>query len=762
MYNKVAPIILNSGKNNNYAGEVFVSQPDANKERLAGKIFVLAEIEGKKSETQKIINFLINIFDYNYYGDEKILLRDKIEGLKIEDIFETVLAKINQGLIDFLQEEHLRLNPENTNLTLGVIHEDKLYFSNYGKNKAFLIYRRKGDYEVLNIESNATEGETVIVSDPEGEDAFSGSKIFSAVINGEIPPHSYFLFTNEALPEYLSNREMVNIITKLPPMVAAEQIKNFLQKINSFAPFLGIIVKSTVGTGLSDFSENYEETESTRQLAGDRQTASHNAHSSISHLNYTEQKTENMLAPAGIISVKQVIKGARNLISKFKVDIPENKKIVKFYDEEETVITTAPPKETKRTNLARRESFVIKEKIIFKKKNFFSFSKIGSFFAVFGAIFSARFWIGVCQGLKSWLQNLGKKDRILVGSLSACFLVLIISLILTATSKNTRLASEQFDQTVANIDTKQADIFRYTAVGNDVDAAGVLNELIISLQNSSPQTKEQQAKKASLLASLLEQSDKIQKITKIENFQEVVNASSWNVQAGADNLVFANNQLYLSDGVNNNIYSFNLKDSTRSQIALIGGTSLSSPTINGSDIYYLSGEKVVKVSGQKASILNLGGDKLTGENFIQFYNETLYLLNKTNNQIYKYNKDFSTRSNWLKESADLTQTTDFKVNGQIMISQTNGDLLKYNKGKRIADYKTAVISPAIRADKIIVTAGNYYLLDLKNNRLINLTKDGALVKQYRLVKDGIKDFAIDESGKSAYILAGTSVYRFGL
>ena len=194
MYNKIAPIILNSGKNQNYAGEVFVSQPDANKERLAGKIFVLAEIEGKKNETQKIINFLINIFDYNYYGDDKILLRDRIEGLKIENIFEAVLARVNLGLADFLQESNLKINPQNTNLTLGVIHENKLYFSNYGKNKAFLIFRRQGDFEMLNIESNVTE-EEVFAS---GENQSSGSKIFSAVINGEIPIHSYFLFTNEA------------------------------------------------------------------------------------------------------------------------------------------------------------------------------------------------------------------------------------------------------------------------------------------------------------------------------------------------------------------------------------------------------------------------------------------------------------------------------------------------------------------------------------------------------------------------------------
>lgn len=762
MYNKIASIILNSGKNNNYAGEVFVSQPDSNKERLAGKIFVLAEIEGKKSETQKIINFLVNIFDYNYYGDEKILLRDKIEGIRIEDIFETVLARVNQGLLDFLTDEHLRINPESTNLTLGVIHEDKLYFSNYGKNKAFLIYRRKGDYEILNIESNTTDGEDIVLDET---DEISGSmkgKIFSSVINGEIPSHSYFLFTNEALPEYLSNREMVNIITKLPPMVAAEQIKNFLQKINSFAPFLGIIVKSTVGLGLNDFSETHED-EQYSQVAGASVATrgNRNAHSSISHLNYTEQKTESMLAPAGIINVKKLIKGAGELLSKLKVDIPENKKVVKFYDDE-TTITTASPKESRRKEFNGKEAFVIKEKLVFKKKSYFSFNKIGNFFIALAIIFTPHFWNGVFYGLRSWIKSLGKKDRVLVGALASCFLILIVSIVYGAVTNKTRLAAEQFNQIVTNIDNKQADVFRYTAVGNDVDAAGVLNELIISLQNSIPQNKEQQAKKDSLLTSLFEQSDKIQKITKIDSLQEIVNVNNWNAQAVADNLVLNDSKIYLSDGANNSIYTFNLKDSVRNQIALISGFKLSSPAISDSSIYYLAGEKVVKVSGQTASVLNLGGEKLAGESFIQFYNDALYLLNKNSNQIYKYNKDLSSRSNWLKEPADFSKASDFKVNGQIIISQSDADLLKYNKGKKIADYKTAIISPSIRADKVIITSGNYYLLDFKNNRLINLTKDGALVKQYRIVKDNIKDFAIDESGKAAYILSGTTVYKFGL
>ena len=765
MYNKIASIILNSGKNQNYAGEVFVSQPDANKERLAGKIFVLAEIEGKKNETQKIINFLINIFDYNYYGDEKILLRDKIEGLKIENIFEAVLARVNQGLVEFLQESNIKINPQSTNLTLGVIHENKLYFSNYGKNKAFLIFRRQGDFEMLNIESNVTEEEAVFSDDTQTQ----GSKIFSAVINGEIPPHSYFLFTNEALPEYLSNRELIGVITKLPPMVAAEQIKNLLQKINSFAPFLGIIVKSTLGAGLNERSETPEDNETAHPVAGDKSSGhrtTRNAHSSISHLNYTEQKTERMLAPAGIINLKKIISWSANLISKFKVEIPENKKVVKFYeDNDETAITQAPVKESKKSDLARRESFLIKDKLVFRKQSYNVLPKIGKGLKGFGIIFSPNFWAGIYHGLGDWLKHLGKKDRFLVGALTVCFLILIVSIFFTASNQKTKLASDQFNQVVSDISTKQAQMDLYLAVGNNQGATETLEGSLSLLQASLPQNKEQETQKAELLLNLSDQNDKIQKITKIDSFQEIVNTNVWNAQAGADNLVFLNNKLYIGDGLNKNIYDFNLKDSTRNQIALTDASVLSSPAISGSDIYYLANQKIIKVSGQKASFVNSDSEKLQGENLIQTYSGFLYILNKKDSKIYRYTIGSLSRTDWLNESVDLSKATDFKVNGQIMVSKSDGDLLKLGKvsGKNVnLNYKSTIISPEIRADKIIMTAANVYLLDLKNNRLIALTKEGVLIKQYRLVKDSLKDFAIDEAGKAAYILAGTSVYKFGL
>ncbi len=73
MYNKISQIVLNSGRANGVS-DVFVAQPDALKESLAGKIFIIAEIEGKKTDSHKILDFLIASLEDNYYNDEKNII----------------------------------------------------------------------------------------------------------------------------------------------------------------------------------------------------------------------------------------------------------------------------------------------------------------------------------------------------------------------------------------------------------------------------------------------------------------------------------------------------------------------------------------------------------------------------------------------------------------------------------------------------------------------------------------------------------------
>ncbi|MFH1427573.1 MAG: hypothetical protein ABIG60_03525, partial [Patescibacteria group bacterium] len=304
MYYKIASLIKNSSQNPSLTSEIFIAQPDANKEALAGKLFLMLEIKAKKTEALKIINFLVSNLNYNYYQNEKIILRERISSLKVEHIFETSLAKTNKDFIEFLSREKIRINLQNLNISAGIIYENSLHFTNLGKNKALLIFKEKKSkqkslannlgpgisYRLTDITQTSQDKQQKEKKQP------SQTKIFTNVVSGIIPENGYFLFTNEALPEYLSNKQLISIITKLPVTGAAEHIKNTLSTINAYISFAGIIIKNTTGQTPS-LTEIKEITNSNIDAMG-----------SIDSLNTTEETTEKYLTPSGIINFKKWLK----------------------------------------------------------------------------------------------------------------------------------------------------------------------------------------------------------------------------------------------------------------------------------------------------------------------------------------------------------------------------------------------------------------------------------------------------------------------
>jgi len=48
------------------------------------------------------LEFLIKNINYNYYQNEKVILKERIDTISLESIFESALAKTNKDLADFI------------------------------------------------------------------------------------------------------------------------------------------------------------------------------------------------------------------------------------------------------------------------------------------------------------------------------------------------------------------------------------------------------------------------------------------------------------------------------------------------------------------------------------------------------------------------------------------------------------------------------------------------------------------------------------
>ena len=750
MYNKISSIILNSGKGNGL-NDVYVAQPDTTKEGLAGKVFLLAEISGKKSDGQKIFDFLIDAVEDNYYNDEKILLRDKVEGLKIENIFEAAITKINKQLNDFLIEEKIKIVAKDISITLGVVYDDKLHFSCFGRNRALLVYKHGNNHEIINVEANAADVETEKNTEEGGQ--AKAPKIFSSVISGEIPVDSYFIFANEALPEYLSGQEMIKIVTKLSPMAAAEQIKNILSAANTFVPFLGIIIKNTSGFGAVEPIDRPEENLSSA--------------SRDSSLEYTEQRTEEMLAPAGLINFSKILKKIKKSIKK-AADNKERTKKNNFKSEhkEQPVVDFGV---INNLNLARADSFLIKEKIFLKRSPGRITMRAKAAFAVFADFLRPSYWSGLFSRIKIYFNSLNKKNRFLFSALGILSLVFITSIFVTHWNQRREEARARLNELVLTLEEKENLIDSHLLYNDNEGAGIVLSDAQALLESLPRKTKEEQAAYEELLNKLKTQEEKVQKIIRFDSTtsEKVNDLAGMNI----NNLVFAGNQVYAAN--DSSIYALTPNSSFSVKTDIDGAAGLFNPHKNFnvlSDLIHYWGDKYIAefdFKTKKSRLIRTENlDSASSLVSFKIYNKKLYSIAKDNNQIYVYSDraGFSSKTDWLKETADLSKAADLGIDGSIYVLNSDGSVLKFNQGKT-QEYKVDSIFPAITsADKIIVGINYIYIFEKESKRLIAFSKEkGELFRQYIVESlGGPTDVAVDEFGKAAYFLDNEAVYRIKL
>jgi len=770
MHYKLAPLILTPGKNSSTTSDIFIAQPDSIKEAFAGKLFILIEIESKKQDSLKVLNFLIDNIDHNYYQNEKILLREKISTLKVEHIFEASLAKTNKNFSEFLQQEKIKIELSAINVIAGIIYEDEIHFVNSGKNKAYLIYRHKieGKKKGKIKEDDIIEYKISDIIEQAGANKKNNDdKLFTNVISGKIPKRGHFIITNEALPEYISTKQLTKIATTLPPVGAVEQMKNILENINSYVTFLGILIKSTTIEGVEK-AENINNV-STQQ--------------SISSLNQTEATTENLLSPSGVINPKQWVK------------IPD------FISDRGNKLN--------KTSLER--PFVLKDKIFSGKKSSFSFfNKIFGFLKniVYHSTNLIQFFGGrlakkssqlltknpitientpnididlesenILEKSKNKLSSLfffpglsSRKNRILLG-VSLIFIALFFINISLIKSRNAKkIEIQNYENAKAEIIKKQDQAESYLLYDDKNSAKNIFTE-INTLLSAFPQTTAEQKKQYQEFKIKFDtQNEKINNVVRLNNLTEIANLKNTSASAKGKNIILSQDlsKIYIADSSQNSIYILDLKDNSVSAITDASISQLDTPTLaDNNKIYYLSQNSIVELdSNNSINKLSINSGSIDSNySAAANYNGKLYLLNSKANQIYKFNltgSTFDSGKAWINKTIDLSDGVDMAIDGNVYVLRKNGEIIKLLKGDK-KDLTLEKISPIFNnatAFAIGSVLKFIYILEPDNKRLVVFDKNGKFISQYLSDKfTNLKDFAIDEKNKTIYFLNDNSVYK---
>lgn len=749
---KVAPLTVNPKQKSSFMSKAFVSQPSAEEELLVGRLFVLMEIDQSRTEDFTLADFIVKEIYRHYYENEQFFLRDKIANLKIDYIFEAALTKLNRGIAEFLETQKISFRPGGLTMVIGVLHKNRLLFAETGSSKAFLLYQPKvktgqilGDFNIMDI-SEKTEDPT--------QEITNSNKLFANVINGVIPAGGYFLFANEAVLEYLSKKQLTDIITTLPPASAVEQMKNLLEQTNAFVPFFALIVKNTVGEEkITDYANAISPLPlATGSMGGGR--------TSVDQFNNTQERTEELLSPSGVLTVKKwlaKLQPASSTLKNYAQDtartinlsagklknnhsiIAFGKKIIDFFkviialiiDSGKTIFRLA-------TDQATRQKLVESFKQLVKK-------------IVFGS-----------RNLIETLRHLSPKQKIMLSVVAVCLLIFFGNLVYSSITSKQKAEAARVAQAQTIFEQKENQLEASLLYNNIVGSKQILIEMNDIIESLPTKTEKDTALVKTLTDRYHLRSDSIFAVNRIAEPTVFVE-----LPADGEDLTLTDTDLYASNGVAKTIYRVGIdKIITTITSEEFSGQAITTVT-DAPDTYFWDGASVFSFVPLDSTVKKMSiENKPENLNAVAVYNSRLYGISLSDKTIFRFNQDkrnfsFSARQSWLKETLEAEQISSMAINGKIF-AITNQGIIRYTTGNNdniVFEVSTPVLeSPT----KITISQDQkfLYVLEPKNNRVVVYTIDGLYKAQFTSEAfNNLKGLAVSDDNKNLYVLNGKTIYQ---
>lgn len=748
---KVAPLTVNPRQKLNVSSRVFVSQPSAEEELLAGRLFVLLEIEVERPEDIRLADFIIADAYRQYYESEIFLMRERMGIIKPETVFEAAVAKLNRNLAEIIEQEKIKISSSDLHATVGLIHGNKLFFSQLGQGKAILLYRPKNkkgemlaDYSLVDI--------TEKTNDPTQEIPQSNT-FFTNIVAGALPAHGYFFFANEALFEYLTKKQLTDIITTLPPSGAAEQVKNMLEQTNAFVPFFGLIIKNTTGE-----KDAFAAPAATFGLPGTMPVGM--GRSSVNQLNLTQEKTEQLLSPSGMVNIKKWLLKLR----------PVSKNIKSF------------------ANDKARQLNIAGERLSLKKK----IATVGQGAAAFLSALFMMIWKGLIQAAHlvsspqarrnalseikhkslqtaqsgisaiNRFNALDKKRKTLLIVIGICIVAFLGSVVYTGISSRRAEARQQIAALTEQFTQKENQLEATLLYNNREGAKQLLDEMNTLVAQFPTRSDEDKTRQAEFKSRYEKKLDSIYNIFRLA--------------PGAPLLELADEtQFLLSD--DGSVYAVSIPTKSIRKISADGGLSepaqsesFPTETIVGASVdtpnQYIIGKKSVLSYHNEGNVFaNLSIDNPTDPmEAAAIYNNRLYsagngMINRFN--LDKNNNSFTSRMDWYKDNSPLGTITSLAIDGRIYLIENN-TVTKLSGGKREA-LSLDPVSPSLESPTRLSVSPdlNYlYILESKHNRLLVYNKTGTYIAQYAGDNlNDLRDAVVDQKHRLVYFLNGKSIYK---
>lgn len=752
---KVAPLTVNPAQKSSLISKAFVSQPSAEEEQLVGRLFVLMEIDQSKNDDFALADFIVKDIYHHYYENEQFFLRDKIANLKIDYIFEAALTKLNRGIAEFLETKKMNFRPGGLSIVIGVLHKNRLLFTETGTSKAFLLYQPKvktgqrlSEYNLMDI-SEKTEDPTQEISNT--------NKLFANVINGSIPTGGYFLFANEAVLEYLSKKQLTEIITTLPPTSAVEQMKIILEQTKAFVPFFALIVKNTLGEEkTSEYAHPTSPVPTNPETMGGGRT-------SVDQFNNTQERTEELLSPSGMLTMKKWLAKLHPASSTLKNYAQDTARKINLSDNS---------LKAKGSILSFGKKILQTLQIIFSLlldagKKLLSFATDADVRQTTTTSIktSGKKLLMAFRNLFINIQNLSAKQKALLAFIVICLILFLGNLTYSAISSKKQAEAARVAEARTAFEQKEHQLEASLLYNNLDGAKQILKEMDDIIKSLPVNTETEKEAVATLTNTFHERSDKIFAIVRLDN------PSVWvELPAESDSVTLTNSELFATNGKEKNIYQIN----SDKKINTINSGEFSGNIITAlsdeADTYFWDSTNLFSFTPLDSSI-----KKMTIENrpenisTIAVYNTRLYLGSLADKTIYRFNQDkrslsFSNRQEWLRSKFAYTDLTTMAVNGNIY-TIADQKIQSYRGGADDSLVLEETTPELTKPDNLTISQDQKWLfiLDSENQRVVVYSNDGSYKTQFTASAfNNLKDLAITQDNKKLYLLNGNSIYEIAI
>ena len=722
---------------------IWVSHPSPSEEQVLGKLVVVSSISGSDRTNLEVISLIQEELRTAYY--QSVDVKPKAA---FEHALNEVNARVHQVIADGVNTW-----VHGANILMAAVWRDTLIMTSVGTMHVFLLRRTTKDGRTSQSIHDINNGDSATPNPV---------RLFSHTVSGQLVADDQILVCTPSLLDYFSLEKLRRTMLDGNPSAAVHQWETTLLGVEQQAAFAAIIIQSlAVENIIAPISRPVAQ-------ATPLQSA---PQASMSTLIAQEQATERLLSPSIWPAIRdagsQIFQALGRLIRKVILRKPP-KRIVPSYVAHLETAHQQPASwwlaTRRRLSIGLAWILSAGRALIPRRVRLPNAAPAVSMPPVI-----RRRWRPTLNGLVHWFQQLSQQQRWL--AIAGVALVLVLAIILVP--KHTAPIAT----TTSSIDSINDHLTKAKAAllygGEDTASKEVAQAKteIESLPNRS--TKDKQAK-TTVTAALNEILTTLAKRTVIDTPSVVVSFTAVAPTANLRRLYMVNGVVVAVDPDTSTVVRSTITNPAPSVIANTLDTG--HPT-SGT----VSGASTILFATDRNGFVELDTTKNVWKPFdsawpetqptiasIAVYQNRVYALDTAHNAFVRFSraaKTFGTGTLWLKESATLSSARSIAVDGAIYCLQSNGMIESYTNNRK-SSFSAAPIEPPLQGATQLWTDANsskLYITDPKEHRIVVMNKSGKLLNQYTSSAwNDLRDVAINEKTKTAYVLSGSTVTSFTL